>query len=77
MTSLHAFTPSPPQVKVLFEDGAHYFLLPKGATLSELADRIETLKSEHADAPVAIHVEFDISNFWPLLRAPTSDAITI
>jgi hypothetical protein len=67
MSSLHAFTPRPPQVKVLFEDGTHYFLLPKGATLSELADQVEALQSEHADAPVAIHVEFDISNFWPHL----------
>jgi hypothetical protein len=77
MTSLHAFTPRPPQVKVMFEDGAHYFLLPKGATMSELSDRIETLKSRHPAAPVAIHVEFDISNFWPPLGAPDTGAKTI
>jgi hypothetical protein len=77
MAGLYAFTPRPPQVKVLFDDGTHYFLLPKGATLSELADRIETLRSQHAEAPVAIHVEFDISNFWPRLGLSQTAAITI
>jgi hypothetical protein len=77
MASLHAFTPKLPQVKVLFEDGAHYFLLHQGATLSELADRIDRLRSKHVDAPVAIHVEFDISNFWPRREAAVSDAAKI
>jgi hypothetical protein len=77
MARLHVFTPRQPQIKVLFEDGAHYFLLRQGATLSELADQIEVLRSSHADAPLAIHVEFDISNFWPRLSVPSASAITI
>jgi hypothetical protein len=76
MASLHAFTPRPPQVKVLFEDGTHYFLLPKGTTFSELADQVETLRSQHAGAPVAVHVEFDISNFWPRPGPSQTNATT-
>jgi hypothetical protein len=77
MASLYAFTPKLPQVKVLFEDGAHCFLLHQGATMSELADRIDVLRLKHMDAPVAIHVEFDISNFWPRRKVPAIEATTI
>jgi hypothetical protein len=77
MISLHAFTPRPPQVKVLFDDATHYFLLRKGATMHELADQIEALTCQHVHAPVAIHIEFDISDFWPRNGVPYGNPPTI
>jgi hypothetical protein len=74
MANLYAFTPKLPQVKVVFEDGSHCFLLDQGATMSELADRINVLSLKHMDAPVAIHVELDISNFWPRRKVPAIEA---
>ncbi len=52
-------TKNPPHVMVQFDDGAHSFLLTAGATLMELADRIDTLAATHDGAPTAIHVDFD------------------
>jgi hypothetical protein len=51
----------PPNVQVQFSDGTHSFLLPAGATLLELADRIDDLAAMHDCAPIAIHVDFDVS----------------
>ena len=48
-----------PHVLALFNDGADSFVLPRGTTLEELADRIHNLGERHAGAPIAIHVHFD------------------
>ena len=50
---------APSHVRALFSDGTHTFLLPKGSTLAELADRIEDLATFHEGSPIAIHVDFD------------------
>ena len=52
-------TKHPPHVMVQFNNGAHSFLLPAGATLMELADRIDALAAIHNCAPTAIDVDFD------------------
>ncbi len=50
-----------PHVIVQFNDGAHSFLLPAGATFLELADRIDDLAAIHSSPPIAVHVDFDAS----------------
>lgn len=65
MLSTHARTQAPPHVTALFTDGAHTFLLPKGATLAELADRIGELATQHQCAPILVHVDFDTPGLWP------------
>ena len=62
MISLHAGPMRPPYVLVEFGDGAHTFLLPQGATLAELADRIEELTVLHEGALIAVHIGFDKPN---------------
>lgn len=47
-------------VQVQFSDGTHSFLLPAGATLVELADRVDDLAAMHDGAPIAINVDFDL-----------------
>jgi hypothetical protein len=61
MLSIHAASQAPPHVTALFNDGAHSFPLPQGATLAELADRIEALTAMHDGAPISIHIGFDTS----------------
>lgn len=56
----HARIKQPPNVQVQFSDGTHSFLLPAGATLVELADRVDDLAAMHDCAPIAINVDFDI-----------------
>ena len=61
MFNLHTVPKRPPHVLVEFGDGTHTFLLPHGATLAELADRIDELTNLHEAAPIAVHVGFDMS----------------
>jgi hypothetical protein len=49
----------------LFRDGAHSFLMRKGATLAELAGCIDALGASHEGAPVAIQVQFDTPSETP------------
>jgi hypothetical protein len=65
MTCTDASARIPPHVMVQFGDGVHSFLLPTGATLMELADRVDNLAAMHDCAPIAIHVEFDTYNSRP------------
>lgn len=62
MLCQHTVPMRSPHVMVEFGDGAHSFLLPRGATLAELADRIEELTVMHAGALIAVHVGFNLSN---------------
>ncbi len=62
MTSSNTREKHPPHVMVQFGDGAHSFLLPAGATLMELADRVDDLAATHESAPIAIHVDFNTLN---------------
>ncbi len=59
MKSFHPNRPQVPYVTALFVDGAHSFLLSKGATLAELASHVDDLGASHEGTPIAIHVEFD------------------
>lgn len=54
----HTHKSEPSQVTVKFEDGLHSFFLSEGATLTELADRIGAIGSEHNGAPISIDIEF-------------------
>ena len=55
-------SPRSSHVTALFNYGSHTFLLPKGSTLAELADRIADLESFYEGPPIAIHVDFDPPN---------------
>ncbi len=57
-TYTHTFTQKPSLVTVKFSDGAYSFLLRDGATLAELADRIEVFGAQHDGFPISIDVEF-------------------
>ena len=61
MARSNACMEQPPHVEVQFSDGTYSFLLQAGATLVELADRVDDLAAMHDGAPIAIHVDFDIS----------------
>jgi hypothetical protein len=57
MLSVHANRPHPPHVTALFSDGAQSFMLFEGATLAELAGRIDVLGKTHDGSPIAVHVD--------------------
>jgi hypothetical protein len=59
MLSTHSISPRRPSVMVRFGDGTHSFMLPEGATLSELANRIDVLGAQHQRAPISVHVHVD------------------
>ena len=69
MLDTYANNRAPPHVTAHFNDGAHTFLLPQGATLAELADRIDELAALHEGAPISIHVDFDIPGLRPMKEA--------
>jgi hypothetical protein len=46
------------QVMALFADSALSFGLPKGATLADLADRLDRLGERHIGMPTAIYLQF-------------------
>lgn len=48
--------PQPSHVTVKFKDGAHTFLLPGRATLTELAGFIEILGAHHAGQPISVDI---------------------
>jgi hypothetical protein len=48
--------PNPSCVTALFADRALFFVLPKGATLEDLAGRLASL---HVGTPIAINVRLD------------------
>lgn len=60
MTSTSLREKQPRHVMVQFGDGGHTFLLPAGATLMELADRVNDLTAIHDCAPISIEVEVEI-----------------
>ena len=45
------------EVTVLFEDAALSFVLPPGATLAELAERIAGMASHHRRYPLSIGIK--------------------
>ena len=57
----------PSQVTVRFGDGAHSFVLPKDATLHDLADRVHDLEMQHDGAPLEIHVAFTSKSSRPTM----------
>lgn len=62
MTSMNVREKQPRHVMVLFGDGAHSFVLPAGATLMELADRVDDLTAIHECPPIAIQIDFGASH---------------
>lgn len=50
------------RVTAVFEDRALSFILAKGATLEELADRLADLGQRQDGRPIAITVKFDSSS---------------
>lgn len=48
--------PQPSHVTVKFKDGAHTFLLPGRATLTDLAGFIEILGVHHAGQPLSVDI---------------------
>ena len=48
----------PSRVTVAFEGRALSFMLSKGATFEDLADRLDRLRKRHQGKPIAIEVRF-------------------
>jgi hypothetical protein len=71
MLQQQALKSPPPQVTVRFDDGAHSFVLPEGATLMELADRLEDFGTRHDGAPISIEVAFNLPSAGSAHSAPT------
>lgn len=58
MLHTHTLNSQLSQVTVKFGDGSHSFLLHEGATLTDLADRIGALGTDHDGDLVSIEIEF-------------------
>ncbi len=58
MISTHTNKPPLNRVTAMFADGSQSFLLPKGATLEHVADRIVDLGARHEQRAVAVVVKF-------------------
>lgn len=69
MAGMNSRELQPTHVQVQFSDGTYSFLLPAGATLMELADKVDDLSAMRNCAPIAIHVDFDISAVRPSTKA--------
>ena len=61
MLDIHHDESRPSRVRVAFEDGALSFMLSKGATFEDLADRLRDLDERHHGKPVAIEVKLAAS----------------
>jgi hypothetical protein len=61
MLDIHHDESRPSSVRVAFEDGALSFMLSKGATFEDLADRLRDLDERHHGKPVAIEVKLAAS----------------
>jgi hypothetical protein len=57
MLEVHHDESRPSRVTVAFEDGALSFMLSKGATFEDLADRLDRLGDRHYGKPVAVEVK--------------------
>jgi hypothetical protein len=57
MLNIHHDESRPNRVTVAFEDGALSFMLSKGATFEDLADRLDRLGERHHGKLVAIEVK--------------------
>lgn len=57
MLNIHHDKSRPSRVTVAFQDSARSFMLSKGATLEDLADRLDRLAARHHGKPVAIEVK--------------------
>ena len=58
MTNIHTDKPPLNSVTAIFADGSQSFLLPQGATLEQIADRIDRLGTRHESETVAVVVKF-------------------
>src|ERR1700730_17952457 len=61
MLDIHHDESRPSSVRVAFEDVALSFMLSKGATFEDLADRLRDLDERHHGKPVAIEVKLAAS----------------
>ncbi len=61
MLSLHPDQSRPSHARVVFADRALSFMLPKGTTFEDLADRLRDLQERHHGKPVAIEVKLATS----------------
>ena len=59
MYSLETYSPQPPHVMALFNDGTESFLLSHRTTLAELAEFVDELGSRHDGVPLAVQVHFE------------------
>lgn len=75
MQSAATRSPAPSHVTALFNDGSHTFLMPKGSTLGELAERIRELSSFYEGDPIAIHVDFETPRLRTLKLKPSPHVI--
>jgi hypothetical protein len=65
MPIIHDDESRPSRVTAAFEDGARSFMLSKGATFEDLADRLDRLSDRHHSKPIAIVVKLPGARGWP------------
>jgi hypothetical protein len=68
MLNLHAPHPHASHVIALYQDGWDFFDLPAGASLVELAGRLDNLSEAHHGAAIEVNVRFETS-----LRPPKTE----
>ncbi len=64
------------RVTVQFGDGAHSFHLSAGATLTELADRIDAIGAEHDGGPISIDIAFRALRAGPKVQSHPGNSLT-
>ena len=80
MTNTHTDKPPLNSVTAIFADGSQSFLLPQGATLEQIADRIDRLGTRHESETVAVVVKFAATaqqGSAPRLPTPFRDGLLV
>lgn len=71
MYRLETYSPQPPHVMALFNDGTESFLLSHSTTLATLAEFVDELGSRHDGVPIAVQVQFEAPGLRTIGRAPS------
>ena len=80
MTNIHTDKPPLNSVTAIFADGSQSFLLRQGATLEQIADRIDRLGTRHESETVAVVVKFAATaqqGSAPRLPTPFRDGLLV
>ncbi len=71
MYSLETYSPQPPHMMALFDDGAESFVLSHRTTLAELAEFVDGLGARHDGMPIAVQVQFEAPSLRTMAGSPS------